>query len=293
MGLNSRMFSLDGQLQSGAELTTWIVAEKYQGGGAGPQILEYIQNSYDVLIGMGISDAALPIYMRYGFRFLRAIPRFVRIFDFNAAARISNHAPLARKLFRKWSREPAAASYTVSEGIDEHATLLFESVRKDLNLYCRDYKNLEWRYAKHPFFTYRLFIVKPLRGKGSALVCVREETSVHGLRLLHVTDCFGDDDAMTSAVEFIDDYCKANLFHVADFFSTSSRINRHMLATGWFSTMDDLCFQFPHLFHPVELRTPPTTSLAYWSRNRFVDFCDLSKLYITKQDADLDRPMGI
>ena len=54
--------------------------------------------------------------------------------------------------------------------------------------------------------------------------------------------------------------------------------------------IDDICFQFPHLFHPIEMRNPPTTSLIYWSKNQFTEMADLSKLYISKQDADLDRP---
>jgi len=40
----------------------------------------------------------------------------------------------------------------------------------------------------------------------------------------------------------------------------------------------------------MELRSPPTTSLIYWSRDNFEDMADTSRLYITKQDADLDRP---
>jgi hypothetical protein len=43
MGLNERRFSLDGEWEKGAELTTWIIAKECQGAGVGPGILEYIQ----------------------------------------------------------------------------------------------------------------------------------------------------------------------------------------------------------------------------------------------------------
>ena len=70
----------------------------------------------------------------------------------------------------------------------------------------------------------------------------------------------------------------------------ASSVYKFMLSDGWFSINDDICFQFPYLFHPIEMKNPPTTSIIYWAKNQFAEMADLSKLYISKQDAGLDRP---
>jgi hypothetical protein len=289
MGLNERRFSLDGEWKQGAELTTWIVAKECQGAGVGPRILEYIQEKYQVLIGMGISAMALPIYMRNGFRYLSAIPRFTKVFDLDAIKDISTQTPLARKLVAAWSTADASYEFHVAEGVNGVGAL-HERVRTRLNLFSRDVEHLAWRYVEHPYFDYKPFMITLPDNESQAFVCLREETSVEGLRMLHVLDCFGDEKAMPAALAFVDSYCMDNSFHVVDFYSTSATINKFLLGSGWFSTMDDKFFQMPHLFHPLELRDPPTTSLIYWAKDNFVEMCDFSKLYITKQDADFDRP---
>jgi hypothetical protein len=289
MGLNERQFSLDGERKPGAELTTWIVSKECQGSGVGPKILEYIQTKYEVLIGMGISSMALPIYMRSGFRYLNAIPRFTKVFNFDVIQDISAQTALARKLAASWGKATDGQEYHVDEGVDK-AESLHARVRGRLNLFTRDVEHLKWRYVDHPYFDYKPFVITLPENESQAFVCLREETSINGFRMLHVLDCFGDEKAIPAALSFVDSYCINNNFDVVDFYCTSAKINKFLLSSGWFSTMDDKCFQMPHLFHPIELRDPPTTSLIYWAKHNFVEMCDFSKLYITKQDADFDRP---
>jgi hypothetical protein len=150
-----------------------------------------------------------------------------------------------------------------------------------------------WRYNNHPIFKYKQFLVSNTKkiGSSQAFVALREELSVEHFKILHIMDFFGDDSSLSSALSFIEDYASKNNFDLIDFYCTASSIYRFMLNRGWFSINDDTCFQFPHLFHPIEMRSPPTTSLIYWSKNNLSDIADISKLYITKQDIDLDRPI--
>ncbi|MGE5490530.1 MAG: hypothetical protein ACM31P_04520 [Actinomycetota bacterium] len=291
MGLNPRPFHLGGKVVNGAELTTWVVAEAYRSTGAGAKILGHIQSSYDALIGMGISAMALPVYMRSGFRYLAAIPRFVRVYDFDAVSAVAVVDSVAKKLARQWQDNTLPVPYSVREGIGDDVDALFGRLASRYNLYARDAGHLRWRYEQHPIFRYRVFVVRPDAGAGAALVVLRQETAVSGLNLFHVTDCIGDEDAMPAAFAFIDDFCRQEGAHVADFYCTAARVSKYPLSSGWFSTVDDGCFKFPHLFHPVEVRTPATTSLIYWAREDFTEMCDFSRLYVTKQDADFDRPV--
>lgn len=291
MGLNRRPFFLNGSLRDGAELTTWIVAEKYIGKGIGAKILKKIQSKYEVLIGMGITDKALPIYMRSGFRYIKSIPRFCKVFDFDAISDYAQYTPLARKLAREWANTGKHTPFICNSSIDADIQASQANPLEQFNHFSRAKEFLEWRFSKHPVFKYQQQIVySDAEPGGGAFVCMRVEAGINNLKVLHVMDCFGDPLDMQAAISFINAFCRDNGVHLADFYCTSPRINRHFIFDGWFSTNDDHCFQFPHLFHPIELRNPPTTSLIYWSRDDFLDMADISKLYITKQDADLDRP---
>jgi len=290
MGLNERPFYLGGKRRHGAELTTWVVLDNYRNVGAGARILSHIQATYEVLIGMGISSMALPVYLRSGFRHLAAIPRFVRVYDFDAISSITRFDPSARKLARQWLGTLPRTPYTATQYGGEDANALFERLAKTFNLFARDAQHLAWRYAAHPLFNYRLLFVHPQNCEGTAFIALRKETAIPGLCIYHVSDCIGDDSAMEAAFSCIDDLCQQDGAHVADFYCTSARINKYPLSRGWFSTVDDPYFAFPHLFHPLEVRTPATTSLIYWAKSDLPEISDFSKLYITKQDADLDRP---
>jgi len=291
MGLNERTFLLNGQQKRGAELTTWIVSGEAQGTGVGAKILQYIQSNFEILIGMGISDMALPVYMRSGFRYLSRIPRFVKVLNFEKLNDHSIHSNLGAKLARRWSVE-SPVNYIIVDIDEEKYSGVLDSIKTKYNFFSRNSAHRKWRYEDHPNFNYKQFLIKTLNGKNDdlAYLSIREEDSLDEFKIIHVMDLFGSDDAIESAVNFLNNYAIKNCYDVIDFYCTSSNVYRFMLSDGWFSTSDDNCFQFPHLFHPVEMRTPPTTSLIYWSRNNLKDLADISKLYITKQDADLDRP---
>jgi hypothetical protein len=291
MGLNPRNFFIKGQTYLGAELTTWVVADRCQGSGVGIQILHFLQSQFDVLIGMGISDKALTIYRQNGLGYLSAIPRFVKVINFDNIKVASVYTSLAPKLMAQWAAKPVE-NYLVTDVSDAVYQRLFTLHKVSHNLFSRENDHRAWRYTHHPVFKYQQFLVSPATqlNDETAYVALREEHSVARFNVLHVMDLFGDEQALNAAVHFIEQYARDKGFDVIDFYCTASSIYRFMLCNGWFSINDDACFQFPHLFHPVEMRTPPTTSLIYWAKHQFAAMADLSRLYITKQDADMDRP---
>ncbi|AVF02930.1 MULTISPECIES: GNAT family N-acetyltransferase [Devosia] len=286
MGLTPRPFYLSESALNGAELTTWVVAENYRNSGAGAKILSAVMERYDALIGMGISAQALPIYLRSGFRYLRAIPRYVKILNLDNSARVGEITPVGRKLQR--ISGPDAPPYQVSGEVSPE---LFVRLTKSLNMFDRGPRYLEWRYRNHPRFKYDVFSVRS--GGGEALVVTRTEDGLGTIKVLHVLDCVGDESAMPAAVAFIEERGRSLDVDFCDYYSTAASLNRFFIASGWHSTVDDVDVQLPHLFHPVEMRSPPTTSLIYWARDRMTEMADLGRLYISKQDADLDRPMPL
>ena len=100
MGLNKRIFNYGDQCLNGAELTTWVVDKKFKITGAGAKILNFIINNFEVLFGMGISQDALPIYLRTGFHYLRYIPRYIYVIDAKKILEISECTNYAPKLVK-------------------------------------------------------------------------------------------------------------------------------------------------------------------------------------------------
>ena len=101
MGVTVREFNLDGRRVVGAELTTWILNEEVRGLGLGKAIVGRLQESYEAIIGMGISDSALPIYATHGFKYMRHLSRYVRIHDAERVASISKLDALGERMVRK------------------------------------------------------------------------------------------------------------------------------------------------------------------------------------------------
>ncbi len=286
MGLNRRAFVLDGQEVDGAELTTWVTAKSHHGGGVGGRILQFLLEHYAVMFGTGISQDALPLYLRSGFRYLRALPRMVRVYQPKAVASISTLDSHGSKLLQYFGRrrvpqESRITSEEVTAGDWVPGTI-------PANHYDRSAAALKWRYGEHPTFEYRLFRVEAAN-EPPALVVLR-----HGryedISFCHVTEILSTHAYPGAALRFIDLYSEENGLAFADFFGTFSAINGSMLAAGWISTVDDMFIRIPHLFLPLEVREPPTTSLIYWARDDMHHLADLGRLYFTKGDTDLDRP---
>jgi len=287
MGLNPRPFYFRGDKVQGAELTSWVVAPSQRGTGVGARIIAEIQNRYQVLIGMGISSMALPIYRRSGFRYIRAIPRFIRVINEDTTSTFGSISSLGKKLQNRIT----PLRYKYSERDISFEDGLFERMHKTFSLFDRGPEHLAWRYTNHPSFTYNTRIIAC--DGGEALVVYRIEDAVSGLRVMHIMDCIGDSNAMSAALSYIEDLAISENVDFIDSYSTSACLNRFYLAHEWSSIIDDDAVQVPHLFHPVELRNPPTTSLIYWAKERMLDMADLGHLYVSKQDADLDRPVPL
>ena len=59
---------------------------------------------------------------------------------------------------------------------------------------------------------------------------------------------------------------------------------------GWISAVDDNYVQIPSLFYPLEIRSPATTSVIFWTTEDVPCGFNLSAMTLAKGDLDLDRP---
>ncbi|MPW37406.1 hypothetical protein [Vibrio sp. B1Z05] len=287
MGLTERPFFLKNREQKGAELTTWIVEEKSRNLGLGPKMLDYLKSKYSVMFGMGISEQALPIYLRMGFKYLKSIPRFIRVLNHEAVKKFGHDTPLVKKLSKTKSKP---TKYTCLEPSKHIVDEIFYTFAASNNLFVRDYSWINWRYIEHPSFPYQVKIIEN-ENHEKCLVAYRVDV-LDDLKIMHCVDLLGNKRACLSAISFLEDESASLEVDIIDFYSTNSDINSLFIYKNWLPVLEYDFFDFPHLFHPIELRRPSTTSLIMWTKEEDPSLYDIGKLYITKQDCDFDRPVA-
>lgn len=283
MGLHERSFRLDGSRRRAAELTTWIVAPESKGKGIGPRMLDHLQSTYDVLLGSGISDDALNVYLRKDFNYWRYIPRFFRIWDIEAVRPYSNIAPLGQKLARH-RMDSVTADAGGARKVAAADVAAPDRGLSDKNGYVRDQAHLGWRYDQHPVYDYETYAI------GDKAHVILRRDSLPGMAFAHVVEIGAEAGEMPAVLAFLEHYARERGLAAMDFTCTSSDFGRHFIASGWFSSVDEPMFAFLSLFHPPELRDPQTTSLIYWARDAQVALADLGRMHVVKGDLDLDRP---
>jgi hypothetical protein len=292
MGVNNRKFIDNNNSINAAELTTWIVKAEYRNKGTGPKMINFLTDKYEVLIGMGISNDALPVYIRSGFKYLKAIPRYVKVIDWDKITEYAEYDSNAKKVDKFYNKKRKEKSYRIINFSEKAFENISSSFSQTNNLFSRDYLYITWRYINHPTFKYDINIVESESNSGyGVFVATRTEISDNNLKILHIIDLFGDNKDIEAAISYILEFAKIHNIPIIDFFGTNSNINSFLIKDGWFSIMDNNFFNFPYLFQPIEVRKPSTTSLIYWSKSDETSLYDIGKLYLTKQDADFDRPI--
>jgi hypothetical protein len=287
MGLNPREYFCGTSRMPGAEMTTFISSPRGTRLGAGARLIQALQDTYPLLMGMSVSQQGVTAFSRAGFRILRTVPRFLRIYNLSPLQPHARIDPLVKKLFRDRPPHPFPHDLRLGQPTPAGVESCMDWLCDHAHGFVRHEQHLAWRFDRHPVYHYSRV---ELQGEqGPAQLHYR----VHALKdftILHILDAYGP--GVEDCLPAIDHLAATHNADIADFFCTHSGINRHFYARGWFSNADDDCFRFPHLFNPVEMREPLTNSLTVWSRDHMDTVCDFGRLYLTKQDMDFDRPAG-
>lgn len=290
MGICERDFYLRSQKIKAADISTWVVSKDYRSTGMGAKLLIKTTEEFDLIFGAGVGVLGLPVFMRSGFRYIRHMPRFIKVLNVDAIKAFGAADPLGVTMAARWS-EPVVRKYRAIAANADSISGAFASARRSYNMFTRTADDLAWRYTAHPYFNYQVWCVGADNSGTEAVVAFRIHTNTPGLRLMHVTDLFGADCDLDAARGFIEDYAASNGIDAIDFSCTTSGVYRHLVANGWFSVNDDNYLRFPHLFAPLDLKDVPTQSLIYWAKDQHMaDLADFGRLYLTKQDVDMDRP---
>ena len=279
MGVTPWPFRLKDAKLNGGMLTTWVVGPNARGLGIGNAMIGWLQQTYDVLAGSGITGDALPIYIKHGFRYLRTIPRYVFITDWQGVKTFSSISERYERILA--SRKDAPAVLTVAAGTQTAGT--------KANGFAKDDNFLNWRYQQHPYYTYD---IHHIAHNEHQFTIVTREQDVAGQRIMHILDILSEAEDIRPALAFCEEHAVRRKACFIDYMQLHSTHQAALLARGWLSMVDDEFAHVMHLFSPPEMRSPPTTSLILWAKTDDIalQLFDYRTLNLSKSDLDLDRP---
>lgn len=286
-GLTPRPFFVknNNEVICGAELTSLLVSRAARGKKVSSGIMDFCQRHFEFIFASGISQSGLPAYVSRGFRYFSEISRFVRVINKEKIKAYFGD----QGFYARYEFVPSGEAYRAQEL--DRASLVDEALPQiQWSGFVRDAAHLTWRYFDHPYFDYQCFTVSTPDGSDTAFVALRVDR-LEPFTVMHVLDVFGDEAAFPCALSFIDSFAQEASVDAVDFYSVNSTLNSYFLSSGWFNLSDAFMLNFPHLFHPIDLREPPTGSYVIWAKGNDPSFFDFGQLYISKQDANLDRPV--
>ena len=285
MAAKPRLFLYDSNSFNGAELSTWVVSPKVRGLGIGKKTLRFLQSNFQVLVGTGISAAALPLYLSLGFSFSAYLPRFIYISNFQTIKNLTKFDVQAERLTKARRTKPPVSVTSKKSNASElsalNATFTFNGFDR-----ADDYFN--WRYETHPIFDYEFHLITDEHGSHAGIILRRDSNKT--TNFIHVCDIIGDPRAILSAVCFLEQYAENMGAAFIDASITKGTTVAAFRQRGWISAVDDSYVQIPSLFYPLEIRSPATTSLIFWATDSVPSIFDLSAITLAKGDLDLDRP---
>jgi hypothetical protein len=150
---------------------------------------------------------------------------------------------------------------------------------------------LNWRYADHPAFEYRMFTQhrdRQLTGLAIYRIETAQDTSVRIGRLLEYIEPRDAQDISRSALlDAIIDDARSARAAMLDFFCTTPGIRRVATAHG-FVVVQRVTGQLPRLFQPIDRDRAGICFMSYL-RHRPSRIPGM-QWYVTSGDADQDRP---
>lgn len=280
--------TMRGRVLRGAWTANWIVAPEHRHLALGPRLMRALVRRHDVVLVAGASPQALEILPRLGFVHFGSLGRHVRVLDRAGLEQLTGR-PSPQSLTREPSPGPPDPSLVVGRVARFDASIdgLWESVWGEGAGTRRSAAYLNWRYADHPTFEYRLFRASS-NGVSSGLGVYRVE-NVRGtpLRVGRVVELLALEGSEGGLVGAIEDDARREHLVLLDLFCSSQKMAPALNGRGWF-TDDGETANIPVLFQPV---VPGRRKIPFLAcLGRATPLLSRDDWYVTKGDGDQDRP---
>lgn len=260
-------------------LALWKIKENLQVPGLGLKMLKFLQDNVEhkVIAVNGINFKHPPMYKALGY-FSNQLNHFYTTHKdsrFNLLKESKNFDhPRVKSIGEPWQE----LDIKIINDLDESS--INSNIDKLTILKTANYfKN---RYLKHPFYKYRVYILKSKNREEEALISIRFDEA-KGSKVLRIVDFFGNQEILRNSSSGLNQIMKQHNVEYADFWSYGIK-NEIMESMGFKLVNKSGDNIVPSYFEPF-VKSNISILFAYK-----MNYESTKKLCIFKADGDQDRP---
>ncbi len=283
--------SLGGQVVRGAWLANWMVGLEQRRLGLGPLLMREVTRQFDVTLNVGPNQDARDLLSRMGWIDFGELARYVCVLNVQAARALTETGKLEwppGALPGEWE-PPQATAVSLVDCFSDEATQLWDTVWGTRSAGARrSAEFLNWRYADHPVFNYRLLEAHTNERLSGLAVYRVEQVRDLPTRVGRIVELISEADVERELLRAVLSDAQSQGVAVLDYFCSSQRFCEVLTQHGFLSSEDEITSQIPVLFQPIDRQRTGISFMAHLS-----NVPDVSKAhdwYVTKADADQDRP---
>jgi hypothetical protein len=274
-----------GRIVRGAWTVNWLVDPQQRRLGLGPLLLREVTAQFDITLNIGLNDSAHDLLCRMRWTDLGELTRHVAVLDVERTAALTKLGRLDWPLGR--SRRPAPATgVTAIERFGDDVTDFWDRAAGATTATRRCAEFLNWRYADHPVFRYRML---EMRSEGAFVgfaVYRIERGRDLPVPIGRIVDLVASGPHTADLVGAVVADAEQQDVAMLDFFCSSPRLSTALAAHGFLDDSQAPVAQIPRLFQPLDHRQSGVAFMAYADRTALSQ----SDWYVTTGDADQDRP---
>jgi GNAT superfamily N-acetyltransferase len=283
--------SLGDRVVRGAWTANWVVDPNWHRLGVGVLLMRELTRRFDITLVVGLSRDSRTLLPRMGWNDFGELTRYICILDAQRARSLTEtgglHWPEAT-VSEDWGT-PQGVIVKLVDRFSGDATQLWDKTwGASAAGTRRSAQFLNWRYAHHPVFDYRLFEMRR-NGRLTGLAVYRvEQVRNMQVRMGRIVELVSESSLERCLLKAVIDDAQLQDVVALDFFCSSRRFSTMMARCGFLADGDKGTAQIPTLFQPIDRRRTGIPFMAYL-RN-VPDATELRDWYVTKGDGDQDRP---
>lgn len=288
---------IDGVLTRAAWVINWMVDAGHQQYGLGPLLMREVMREFDVTLNVGPNQAARDVLARMRWWSAGELPRYVAVLDPAAVAALAAAETLTwpeRSLELTAAIGSSTAQVTRVARYSDEATALWDRLAGSEDGRVagtrRSAAFLNWRYADHPAFKYRMFAqydAAALTGVAVYRVEIVRGTQHRVGRLVEYLEAVDRDRPDSALLAAVLADARSMGVSLVDFFCADPAPARRLAQHG-FVADPALLSPVPVLFQPIDRGRSGIPFMAQSTRPGVA--VAVQPWYVTKGDGDQDRP---
>lgn len=284
----------------GAWVVNWMVEADKRRLGLGPFLMREVMKQFDIVLNVGPSHDAQELLTRMGWTHFGELTRHIAVLDAQGASALCEGGSVAQlnDVSATTVVDAARDGMNVSfvRRFQRDATHLWQQTRHDRFAAGADRaaEYLNWRYADHPEFDYRLF---EARNDNRLIGCaIYRVEAVRGLpmavRVGRIVELIAEEAAADALLQTLIADAREHGVVILDFFCAGDSFSDVMRRNGFLTNNDStVVAEIPMRFQPLDRRRKGIPFMAYLhNMPEAALLTDVHRWYVTKGDGDQDRP---